>query len=172
MGNWDAVHEQACEEASLVLVNFFLYGKTITPPVMEEKIAAIISYESQHSYKQDVTVEQLKQIAADFYGLQGKVLTDISIQTLKQQLASGNPIITPMAGRMLHNPYYSGDGPWYHMVVVIGYDGTSFITNDVGTKRGAQFHYAYDTFINAIHDWTGTDDMIATGPKRALVLSK
>jgi hypothetical protein len=73
---------------------------------------------------------------------------------------------------MLKNPYYSGDGPWYHMIVVIGYDGTSFITNDVGTKRGAQYHYTYDTLINAIHDWTGTDDMIATGSKNALVLSK
>ncbi len=58
------------------------------------------------------------------------------------------------------------------MIVVIGYDDTSFITNDVGTKRGAQYHYPYSTLIDAIHDWTGTDDMIASGPKRILVLSK
>jgi hypothetical protein len=30
------------------------------------------AYESQHGYKQDVTVEQLKQIAADFYGSAGE----------------------------------------------------------------------------------------------------
>ncbi len=156
----------------MILVDYFLNGKTITPNQMEVQISGAISFETQHGYKQDVTVEQLKQIAADVYGLQGTVLSDVSILSLKQQLAKGHPVILPLAGRMLKNPYFSGDGPWYHMLVVIGYDGTSFITNDVGTKRGAQYHYPYDTLITAIHDWVGADDMIATGPKRMLVLSK
>jgi uncharacterized protein YvpB len=170
--NWDAVHEQACEEASLALVHDYLNGQTVTPQQMEEQISTIISYESEHGYAQDVTVEQLREIAAALFGLRGTVMTDVTTDSIKKELAAGHPVIIPAAGRMLHNPYFSGEGPWYHMLVVIGYDDANFITNDVGTKRGAQYKYPYDTLITAIHDWTGADDMIATGPKRALVLTK
>lgn len=170
--NWDAVHEQACEEAALILVQSYLNGYTITPEQMQEQIATVISFEADHGYKQDVTVEELKQIAADMFGLHGRILTDVTTSSLKKELAAGHPVIIPVAGRMLKNPYYSGEGPWYHMLVVVGYNDTSFITNDVGTKRGAKYAYSYSTLIGAIHNWTGTDDMIASGPKAVLVLTK
>ena len=49
-----------------------------------------------------------------------------------------------------------GDGPLYHMLVVKGYtkDGT-IITNDPGTRRGADFLYDPDALFNAVHDWNG-----------------
>lgn len=172
MGEWDAVHEQACEEAALALVHAYLEGKTVTPVEMESRIRNIISYESEHGYQVDVTVAQLKTIAAEMFGLKGRILENVTAMTLKRELAAGNPIIIPAAGRLLHNPYYSGEGPPYHMIVVIGYDEENFITQDVGTKRGEHYPYSYTTLVEAIHDWTGSDDMIATGPKDALVLTK
>ena len=51
----------------------------------------------------------------------------------------GVPVLLPAAGRLLRNPYFSGQGPLYHMLVVKGYtrDG-KIITDDPGTRLAAQ----------------------------------
>ena len=78
----------------------------------------------------------------------------------------------PVAGRELGNPYFSGGGPWYHMLVITGYDGNRFITNDPGTKRGEDYKYSADVLIEAIHDWTGSKDTITSGAKTAVVIER
>jgi len=170
--NWDALHEEACEEASLILVQRYLTGQTTSPQQMEDEIQKLVAWETQHGYKQDVTASQLKTIAKDFYGLNGMILTDTSVDSIKKQIADGNPVIVPAAGQMLGNPYFSGLGPPYHMLVIIGYNDTSFITDDVGTRRGADYAYSFDTIENAIHDWTGSNATIQSGKKDILVLTK
>ncbi|HVW66107.1 MAG TPA: C39 family peptidase [Candidatus Peribacteraceae bacterium] len=172
LSNWDAVHEEACEEASLILVQRYLTGQTTSPQQMENEIQKLVSWETQHGYAQDVTVAQLKDIAHGVYGLHGTVLTDTSVDSIKRQIASGNPVIIPAAGQMLGNPYFSGQGPPYHMLVIIGYNDTSFITDDVGTRRGANYAYSFATIENAIHDWTGSNATIQSGKKDVLVLKK
>ncbi len=170
--NWDALHQEACEEASLILVKYYLEGKTISPQTMEDEIQKLVAWETDNGYKIDVDVEELKTIAKDLYGLDGRIVTDVSVQSLKRELAAGHPVIIPAAGQTLGNPYFSGDGPPYHMLVVIGYDSRNFITNDVGTRRGEGYKYDYDTLINAIHDWNGSTDTILSGRKAMLVLEK
>lgn len=54
---------------------------------------------------------------------------------------------------MLGNPYFTPPGPIYHMLVIKGYNLTEFITNDPGTRRGADYVYSYQTLMKAIHDW-------------------
>jgi hypothetical protein len=85
-------------------------------------------------------------------------------------LTNENLIIAPFAGRMLGNPFYSGEGPYYHMLVIKGYDEENFITNDVGTRRGENFIYSYETVMQAIHDYRETG--IETAPKKVMVISR
>ncbi len=172
LANWDALHEEACEEASLILVQHYLNGQTITPQQMEDAIQSLVAWETSHGYGQDVTIAQLSEVAKQVYGLNGTVITDVSVARIKKEIAAGHPIIIPAAGRMLGNPNFSGLGPPYHMLVITGYDSTNFITNDVGTKRGKDYRYSYDTIINAIHDWNGSNDTIESGAKRVLILTK
>ncbi len=40
------------------------------------------------------------------------------------------------------------------MLVIKGYNKNGFITNDPGTRRGADFAYSYETLEKAISDWT------------------
>jgi hypothetical protein len=47
-----------------------------------------------------------------------------------------------------------------------------FITNEPGTKRSENYWYSTDIFMNALHDWTGAKEEIATGAKTALVVEK
>ena len=62
-------------------------------------------------------------------------------------------MIVPAAGRLLGNKYFQQPGPVYHMLVVKGFtsDG-KIITNDVGTRRGQNYVYDEDVFLNAIHE--------------------
>ena len=98
-----------------------------------------------------------------------KLLDDPSVEDLKQELSQGHPIVAPFAGRQLGNPFYSGEGPLYHMMVIKGYDEEHFITNDVGTKRGESFIYPYQTIISAMHEWH--DEDINLGAKKVIVLN-
>lgn len=169
--NWDALHEEACEEASLILVDRYLKKQTISPEEMEAEIQKLVAWETDQGYGYDVTIDELKRIAADFYQLKGTVITEVTVERMKKELAAGHPIIIPAAGQTLGNPYFSGDGPPYHMLVVIGYNSSQFITNDVGTRRGKEYKYDYQTLLNAIHDWNGSTQTITTGRKAMMVLT-
>ena len=88
------------------------------------------------------------------------------------EIAKGNPVIIPAAGRDLDNPYYSGDGPWYHMLLVTGYDKKYFITNDPGTRQGLDYKYKHKKLVNAIHDWTGVKEEIRSGVPRMMIIER
>jgi len=167
---WDALHEEACEEMSLIMVHHFLAGTPLGMATAETEVQQMVTWERENRYKDDVTAQELGDIAVSLYGYRVRVLTEVTADSLRHELAEGNPVIIPAAGRALKNPYFSGEGPFYHMLVVIGYSGDGFITNDPGTKQGAQYWYSSDVLMNALHDWMGVKEQIATGPKNALVV--
>lgn len=168
--NWDMPYQEACEEASLILVHHYLSGDPLTLEKMDQSILDLVEYEKSQKLPADVTIEQLAKVAQTKYGYRTTIIEYPSIDDIKRELSAGNPVIVPLAGRDLGNPYYSGEGPWYHMLVIIGYDSRHFITNDVGTKRGAGYKYTYDTLMNSIHNWTGMKEEIQSGLPVALVI--
>jgi uncharacterized protein YeaC (DUF1315 family) len=167
---WDALHEEACEEMSLLLVHHFLKGTSMTPSQAEEQLQALIAWETEHGFSYDVSVNELAEVAQHYFGHTTRVLENVTIESLKKEIALGHPIIVPMAGRLLKNPYFSGLGPEYHMIVLVGYDEKGFITNDPGTKRGESYWYSNEIILSALHDWTGVKDEIEQGAKRALIV--
>ncbi|NOS68166.1 MAG: hypothetical protein HOO67_07475, partial [Candidatus Peribacteraceae bacterium] len=86
------------------------------------------------------------------------------------------PVVIPAAGRDLGNPYFSGEGPWYHALTIIGFEegwtGDKFIVNDPGTKRGSQYKYDVDVLVSAIHDWTGVKEDIRNGRKAMVIIER
>lgn len=172
---WDPLHEEACEEMSLILVMHYLRGeRSISREQAEQELQELVAWETEQGYGYDVTVEELAEIARKRYGLYAETSDDVTEKTIKRSLAAGRPLIIPAAGRMLGNPYFSGEGPWYHMLVITGYReglfGTTFITNDVGTRRGEKYEYDADVLLNAIHDWTGVKEETAQGKKTMLTV--
>lgn len=157
---------------SLIMVHHYLADIPLSISDAEVEVQNVVAWERQRGYPDDVTATQLGEIAKSLYGYKVRVLTDVTADTLRLELTKGNPIIIPAAGRALHNPYFSGEGPFYHMLVVIGYNDDGFITNDPGTKQGSQYWYPTDVLMNAVHDWTGVKEEIATGPKNALVVER
>lgn len=171
--NWDKVHEDTCEEASVLMDQLFLTGvPSISQQDAENELQKMVQWETDNGYGPSVTAEQLLTIAKNVYGLDGRVDSDVSEAHIKDLLQQGYPVIVPAAGRMLGNPYFSGAGPWYHMLLVVGYAGDTAVTNDPGTRRGEGYRYSFSTLINATHDWTGKNEDIENGPKRVLILWK
>ncbi len=174
-GIWDKYHEEACEEASLIMLRYYLVGKKdIDKKQMEREIQKMIKFEIREygDYK-DSSAEQIVELARDFYGLTDlQVVYDFKKEDLKKWLAQGNPIIAPTAGRLLGNPYFKSPGPLYHNVLLIGYDKDSIIVNDPGTRKGKNYKYKTDILYRAIHNFTGVKEEIEKGRKAIIVVIK
>ena len=154
------------------MVNAYLKGNPLTPTRADGEILEMVQHEENIGFNQDITIEQVAAIAEKFYGYKTRVIENPTIDIIKQELTFQNPVIVPAAGRKLGNPYFSGEGPWYHMLVVTGYDRNEFITNDPGTKQGEGFKYKYQTLMDAIHDWTGVKEDIENGVPKVMVMYK
>ncbi len=169
--NWDEVHEETCEEAALILVQSYFRGeRSIDEATMQERLQSLLSYNDKNGYGIDVTMAEAARIATDALKLNVRLLENVTEADIVRELAAGHPIVAPFAGRELGNPYFSGEGPWYHVLAIIGYDDDHFITNDVGTKRGSRYAYDREVLLSALHDWTGVKEETNQGSKTVLVI--
>lgn len=170
---WDHLHDEACEEASLLMLDaFYKNKKSLNKEEAELAIQDLIKWENEkYGYFEDTTSEQGAEMLKQFFKLSGaKVVYDITIDDIKKELAQGRPVAVPAAGKLLKNPYFRGGGPLYHMLIIKGYTKDNrFITNDPGTRRGADFTYTMDALYNAIHDWREDRDILQ-GRKAMIVI--
>lgn len=170
-GKWDEYHEEACEEASVMMLEYYSRKEKLTPEIAEKEIQKMIEFQiKKYGDYRDSDARGIARLAADFYGLKLKVIYDFSPEDLKKPLAEGKPIIIPAAGRILGNPFFTSPGPWYHNLVLVGYAGDEFIANDPGTKRGKNYRYQSGVLYPAIHDFPGKKEDIEKGRKAFLVL--
>lgn len=177
--NWDNLHQEACEEASMIMAAGYFAAKPLDTERMEEEIQKLVAWEKENGYSVDLTATEAVTVLKDYFGQTARAEEEVTPDRIKYELSRGNLIIAPAAGRELGNPYFRTPGPIYHMLVVKGYDEDEFITNDVGTKRGDGFRYKYDKLISAIHDWDHqladggmTDEEMARGRKALIVVEK
>lgn len=172
-GVWDELHEEACEEMSLIMVKYYLDKKELTPQAAEDEIQKLKDYQlEKNGHFIDSDMEEVAEMAKEHFGLTNVILkNDITKQDILESLVVGNPVIIPTAGRLLGNPNFSGLGPLYHNIVIVGFEDDEFITNDPGTRNGKHYRYKFDTIMEAIHDYTGDKNEIEKGPKRGLIFS-
>jgi hypothetical protein len=171
--NWDEPYQNACEEASLLTIIHYVEDRPFTQELADREILDLTAKTASMGYGISITMQQLADITSVLYPQYRPVLhTNVSVESLQKLIAQGKPAIIPAGGKMLNNPYFSGGGPWYHMLVVTGYDSSYFYTNDVGTGHGERYAYPHDLLIDAIHDWTGVDERIAEGRKVMMTLEK
>ncbi len=155
--NWDLPYKEFCEEASALMAASYIHGENILDADdADKKLLALQAFVvGELKFAQDTNAEETAEMLRKFYKIKNvAVVENPTIDGMKQALAQGKAIIVPAAGRQLGNPYYRSPGPLYHMLVVKGYtkDG-KFITNDPGTRRGADYLYDADVLMRAMHDW-------------------
>lgn len=177
---WDDDHNEACEEAAILMVDAYLNDKNLTPEIADKTILRMLKFQEENYGKRnkDLEAKEVVMLAKDFYGYENtKIVYNVSIDDIKREVANGNPVILPTAGRLLfgslssgRNPYYRDPGPLYHMLVVIGYDGDRIITNDPGTRKGENFTFKDDVLFNALHEWNKGD--IEKGRSAMIIIQK
>ena len=172
-GSWELPWKEACEEASIVLAAYYIQGKKLTKSQFISDVLALTKMENEMfgSYV-DTTIAQTAELYNKFYGVgKTKIIDDPTIAQIKAELAQGNAIVAPFAGRKLGNSYFTSGGPRYHMLVIRWYDETYFYTNDVWTKHGENFPYSHAVIMDAMHDLIPESQWdITTGKKRILVI--
>ena len=168
--DWSELFKEACEEAAVLMVDWFYKNQIINPDYATEEIIKMVDWQQKKwGGHFDLTVEQTAVLIKEYLGYEkAEVITDPTVDEIKFQLAQNRPVIVPAAGRALGNPYFTQPGPIYHMLVIKGYTETQFITNDPGTKRGQDYLYDFETIMAAMHDWNETD--INQGAKKILVI--
>ncbi|MEK7167718.1 MAG: C39 family peptidase [Patescibacteria group bacterium] len=177
--NWDALHEEACEEASMIMADRYFGGKPLDESIMEAEIQDLVKWEEDNNYQVDLTVQETADVLKAYFNLTARITSEVTTDRIKYELAKGNLVLVPAAGRELKNPNYKAPGPIYHMLVIKGYDSDELITNDPGTKKGNGFRYGYDVFLNAVHDWNHalaqdgmTDAEMLSGRKVMIIVEK
>lgn len=169
---WDFDHNNACEEAAILIIHYFWQKKELTPEIADKEILAMVDHQKRNwGGHYDLEAEETVKLAKEFYGYKDiEIKYDISLEDIKKEIFAGSPVILPTAGRLLKNPYYRQPGPLYHMLVAIGYDDEKgeMVVNDPGTKRGKDFVYKYDVLENAIHDWNGGN--VENGKRTTIVI--
>lgn len=195
--NWDELHNEACEEASGIMVASYLrsinnnesvkiepvikpttnppdkYFRLLDPEFVELEIAKLTNWQKDNfGYFLSIDTNETAKMISEVYNLQTKVVP-FDIETIKKTYLSGDSlIILPTDGRLLGNPYYKPPGPKYHMLVISGYNPTELITNDPGTKRGYNYKYKYDVIEKAVGNWDHDKQELDTSNKLMIIVSK
>ncbi len=175
--DWGLPYQEACEEASVLMVNRFYTKRPLpTDPVEVAKIITDMTIwgEENMDGKLDTNAKTTARYFTEYLEYDPKrvsVVYDMTIDDIKAVIASGKPVIVPAAGRDLGNEHFHEPGPLYHMLVIIGYDSDEFIVNDPGTRFGKGYRYDQHVLFNAVHDLTPVLENIRQGGKVMIVVS-
>ena len=169
--NWDKTHEEACEEAAILMANRYFRDSIISDSTdAENGLQEIITWEMKNlGFYESTNVAQTARILNEMLGLKTKVIQDPTVTDIKTAIVNGKLVIVPASGRALRNPFYKQPGPLYHMLLIKGYTADKFITNDAGTKHGANYPYDFATVLQANHDWNDGD--VDHGTRQVIIVS-
>jgi Peptidase_C39 like family len=175
---WGMPWQDTCEEASLLTVDYFYKNLTPSLEAQKQSILNMLDFENIQQYPIDINVTQMSVVASQYLHLTPKIIENPTIEQIKQYIFENIPVIVPANGKVLfaENSHFKSGGPWYHNIVILGYDDSSqlFTVHDVGTQFGAYFHYSYKLFMSSIHDFPSTlnKEDINSGTPKILILLK
>lgn len=171
--NWDELHNEACEEASIIMAYaYFAQLKSLPPEKVEQEITKLTKWQSDnYGYYLSVDTEEVARMIESVYKLDAEVVP-LSENIIKQALADNKLVVWPGNGQLLENPYYKQPGPIYHMMLITGYNEKGFITNDPGTKRGQDLQYTYDILRGATGNWNHARHEVDLTDKKIIIVSQ
>ncbi|MCB9802919.1 C39 family peptidase [Candidatus Nomurabacteria bacterium] len=172
LSDWSQPWQDACEEASFLMLDYYYQNKKLPlPAVVSDVLKEMVDWQiSNWGDHHNLTITELKDYIEANFAYRVEIIEDLDLAKIKNILNDGKPLIVPADGHLLANPYFSGNGPDYHMLVIKGYQDNYLISNDPGTRYGADFIYQADHLLASIFDWN-QKELRASGPKRGLIIS-
>lgn len=174
-GEWnDPIFQNGCEEAALLMSQYWITGETLTKEIAKKEIEAISAFEKKDiGQSVDTSAKDTEKVFRDYYGVTtSEVRTNITLLDVEEALSSGWLVIVPVDGRKLKNPNYVQPGPVTHMLVIIGYDAEKkeFITNDSGTRNGKGYRYKENILFEAIRDYPTGNHLPINGIEKSMIV--
>jgi len=172
--NWN--RNEDCEETSITMANAFLTGSTedkLPTDAAQNAINNLKAWEQINlGYNANTGVDATTKMAEGAFNLTVTRIPNFTEADLKNALQAGHPILLPINAKLLGNTQYKNGGPIYHMIVLRGFKGDTFIVNDPGTDNGDGNEYPFSILQKASADWNNATQTIDSTRKFALVLSK
>ncbi len=173
-GQWVAPWNNACEEAGIVMVEQYYAGKeSLTKEETKKLMRPLFEIENKvFGSNADTDARRTNKLINEYANFGSKIITDPTLEEIKDELRAGQPVIIFLYGKNLPNPNHRWrrGGSYYHVMVLVGFDDDKgeFIANDSGDHdTGLDYRYKYDTILNALHDFNYKTRQ-ADGPARAL----
>lgn len=160
---WDAIHDDACEEAAVLMLQAYVNRETsLSLEEMDRRILDLVQYQNDTlGYFESTDAATTVQFMRDRLNLpNARAVALTSPDDIRRQIVAGHPVALPTDGRALKNPNFRNGGPVYHMVVVKGFMKDKFITNDPGTRKGADYVYDAKLLWGAIADYRLATDTV------------
>jgi Peptidase_C39 like family len=157
-GEWsDERFQNACEEASILMVGSWLKSKKVITDAKKQLLAIMDFEEKKFGQASDTSATDTNTVLREYFGVtESTVVTLKTKADLQALMDNGNVVIVPTDGRKLGNPFFTPPGPEMHMLVILSYDSNTkeYIVNDPGTKRGAKYRYQEQVLFDAVADYT------------------
>lgn len=177
--NWDEPWQDACEEASLLMLDAYYKNYKLSPLFAKDEILKMVKWEENKGWGNSIEIEKVKLMAEEYFHLstlalehsssrQIKIIENPTVDDIKKSIANDNPVLVVADGKVLPNSHFQNGGPDYHALIIRGYTESKFITNDPGTQFGEAFEYEYSDLMNAIRDWNNGD--VKNGRRVVLVI--
>lgn len=177
-GNWaDSRQQDGCEEAAAWMAVLWARGEVAPVDLKEQeaKIQEMADWQKEKyaSYRDTAVEDTVERIYREYFGFDKiRVVGDINVADIKQELSAGNLVQVPADGRVLANPNYTAPGPERHNLVIVGYNDAAgeFITNDNGTRKGKGYRYKYEVLLDAVRDYPTGDHLPIKGEKKVMIV--
>lgn len=182
-GKWVPPWSGACEEVSAVMVErFYLHDKTthLSPAQTKKLVGPLFPWENKvFGSNIDTDATRTARLINDFTSAEARIVWNPSLESIKDELRAGRPVISMHYGYDMKNPrhrFRQGSSS-YHVVVLAGFDDAKmeFLVNDSELKDGRHNRYSYNTIMNSLHDFNhktrkadGKPVVLFTAPKRLI----
>ncbi len=167
---WIDPWEDACEEASILMLDAYYKGYGLSPLFAKDEIQKMIAWEGERAWYKSISIQKVVQLYEHFFpkGKHPRIVEHPTVKQIKEFIKNGTPVLVVADGKTLPNKWYSNGGPEYHALIIRGFTEDAFITNDPGVNRGKNFAFPIDALMNSIHDWNNGD--VRNGTPAIMVL--
>lgn len=157
--NWEEPWQNACEEAAVLMLDAYIKGYGLSPLSAKDELQRMVNWEKERNWFTSIKAADVQKLFTEYLQSKNKVtiVENPTVAQIKKYLDAGKPILALANGKTLGNKYYANGGPDYHAFIIRGYTKDSFITNDPGVNRGANFVFPIKDVMTSLHDWNSGD---------------
>lgn len=161
-GTWTGPWKNACEEASVAMVDQFYQGIHKIDKQASKKIMwpLFVYQDSIWGTNADSNASRTVKIIEANLDFDATIKRNPTLEEIKAELRAGRPVISFHYAKYLNNPghRFRVNGSYFHVMALSGFDEAKkqFIVEDPGAENGLDYRYSYDTIMNTLADFNHT----------------